>query len=511
VIRAAALVAAAAATLLSACSMWPGYSKPQVDMPVAWKVEAPFRESTPSDSAPKGPWWQRFGDPQLDALMGKAIADSPTLVAANGRLTQSRALLAGATASLFPQVNLNTRAVNQRISANRPLTRYNSPNFQTVQDDFVLSLGVSYEADLFGRVQRTIEGVRASSEQSAADLENTRLVLTTDLATAYFNLRQVDLELDVLTRSIALQRRSLELVTSRHDLGAASGLDVAQQQALIDNTLAQLDVLRRQRAQFENAIATLTGSPAPLFSLAADVKRVAPPTIPIGVPSDVLERRPDVATAERAMAAANAQIGVAKAAFYPSIIIGPSYGVESTTLAKLFDTSSIIWSFGVTMLQPLFSAGRLNANLDFAKAGYDVTVANYRRVVLTAMQEVEDGILGGAALERAYAQAQTAVESARRVLDLATTRYEGGVSSYLDVITAQQALLNAERQASQLQGQRLLIAVFLVKALGGDWAGPTTLAAGGAQPAQPVNAPSVNPAPAARPWYLRLLPQAADR
>jgi multidrug efflux system outer membrane protein len=270
-------------------------------------------------------------------------------------------------------------------------------------------------------------------------------------------------------RSIQLQERSLEFVTSRRDLGAASGLDVAQQQALIDNTRTQLDVLRRQRVQFENAIATLVGTPAPVFSLAPKLARVSPPAIPIGVPSDILERRPDVASAERAMAAANAQIGVARAAFYPSIILGPTIGYQSRALARLFDAPSTIWSLGATLLQPLFSAGRLKANEDFARAGYDATVANYRRVVLTAMQEVEDGILGGAALERAYSQSLAAVESARRVLDLATARYEGGVATYLDVITAQQALLNGERQASQLQGQRLLVSVFLVKALGGDW------------------------------------------
>jgi NodT family efflux transporter outer membrane factor (OMF) lipoprotein len=318
-------------------------------------------------------------------------------------------------------------------------------------------------------VQNVIEGARASAEQSAADLENTRLLLTADLATAYFNLRQVDTEIDVLTRSIGLQRRSLEFVTNRRDLGAASGLDVAQQQALIDNTLTQLDVLRRQRAQFENAVATLTGTPAPLFSLAAERTRVTPPPVPVGVPSDILERRPDIAAAERAMAAANSQIGIANAAFYPSIVIGPSIGFQSTSLATLFDTPSMIWSLGVTALQPLFNAGRLRANVDFAKAGYDATVANYRRVILTAMQEVEDGMTGTVALESAYAQAQVAIGSATRVLDLATTRYEGGVATYLDVITAQQALLNAERQATQLQGQRLLITVFLFKALGGDW------------------------------------------
>jgi NodT family efflux transporter outer membrane factor (OMF) lipoprotein len=400
------------------------------------------------------------------------------LEAAAARFAQARALLAVATAGLYPQVSLTTRAANQRISANRPLTRYGSPNFQTIQNDFVLSLGVSYEADLFGRIQRGIEGARASAQQSAIDLENTRLLLTSDLATAYFNLRQVDSEVDVLARSIALQRRALGFVTSRHDLGAASGLDVSQQQALIDNTLVQIDVLRRQRAQFENAIATLTGTPAPLFALAPDLNRVTPPAIPIGVPSDILERRPDVASAERAMAAANAQIGVAKAAFYPSIILGPSIGFESTRLSTLFDSPSNIWSLGVSLLQPLFNAGRISANVDFASAGYDFAVANYRRVVLTAMQEVEDGIMGTQALDSAYAQAQVAISSANKVLDLATARYEGGVATYLDVITAQQALLNAERQASQLQGQRLLLSVFLVKALGGDWAPPNSIARG---------------------------------
>jgi outer membrane protein, multidrug efflux system len=469
------LGAVATIALLSSCAIWPGYKKPAVDMPVNWKVEAPWRESKPNDAAPKGIWWQRFADPQLDALIAKSLSDSPTLAAANARVAQSRALLRSATASMFPNINLSTRASNDRISANRPLTRYGSPNFQTIQENFVVQLGVTYEADLFGRVQRTIEGARASSEQTAADYENTRLLLTTDLATAYFNLRQTDIEIDVLNRSIELQRRSLGFVTNRRDLGAASGLDVAQQQTLIDATLTQLDLLRRQRSQFENAIATLTGTPAPRFSLAPDVKRSPPPDIPIGVPSDILERRPDVASAERAMAAANAQIGIAKAAFYPSIIVGPSIGFQSTTLGHLFDASSNIWSLGVSVLQPLFTAGRLEANFDFAKAGYDLTVANYRRVVLTAMQEVEDGILGGAALERAYIQSQTAVDSARRVLDLATTRYEGGVATYLDVITAQQALLNGERTASQIHGQRLLLAVFLVKALGGDWEGATTL------------------------------------
>jgi NodT family efflux transporter outer membrane factor (OMF) lipoprotein len=448
-----------------------------LDMPVTWALDTPWREAQPDDAAPKGAWWQRFGDPQLDALEQRALAGSPTLALANARLTQARAIVAATSSGLFPQVNLATRDARQRISANRPLSNYNSPNFSTIQNDFTLSLAVGYEVDLAGRVQRSVEGARASADQSAADFENTRLLLTADMAVAYFSLRALDTELDVLSRSIELQRRALGIVSSRRDLGAASGLEVAQQQALLDTTLTQVDLLRRQRAQFEHAIASLTGTPAPLFALAPEVKTFEPPAIPLGVPSDVLQRRPDVASAERAMAAANAQIGVASAAFYPSVTLTPSVGVESRDLATLFNAPSLLWSVGVSAVQSIFDAGRVRANVDFARAGYEATVANYRRVVLTAMQEVEDGITGLAALDRATTQAQTAVASARRVLDMATSRYEGGASTYLDVITAQQGLLASERQAAQLLGQRQLTSVFLVKALGGDWQRGTQAAA----------------------------------
>jgi NodT family efflux transporter outer membrane factor (OMF) lipoprotein len=244
---------------------------------------------------------------------------------------------------------------------------------------------------------------------------------------------------------------------------------VAQQQALLDTTLVQQEVLRRQRSQFEHALATLAGVPAPSFSMAADLREIAVPAVPLGVPSDVLERRPDVAAAERAMAAANAQIGVASAAFFPSVTLGGAYGVESRVFSTLFDGPSLLWSMGVSATQVLFDGGRVKANVDFARAGHAASVASYRRIVLQAMQEVEDGITGLAALDRASTQAQAAVTSADRVLTMSTARYEGGASGYLDVITAQQALLASERQATQLRGQRLLTAVFLVKALGGDW------------------------------------------
>ena len=462
--------------LVCACVSAPKYDRPVLDMPVAWKIEAPFRVGTPSDGAPKGPWWKRFGDPQLDDLQARALAGSPTLAIASARLAQARGGLEAASAGLYPQVGIAARDVRSRISANRPLTNNIAPNLTTTQTDMVFALSASYEPDLFDRVDSTIAGARATAEQSAADFENVRLVLTADLATAYFNLRAVDIELDVLERAISLQRRSLALATSRRELGAASGLDVAQPQALVDSTLAQVDVLRRQRAQFEHAVATLTGTPAPVFSLARQDNVVEPPAVPIGLPSDLLERRPDVASAERAMAAANAQIGVANAAFYPSISLGALIGTQSRLERLLFNTASGIWSLGLTLAQPLIDGGRIRANAGIAQAGYDATVANYRRVVLTAMQEAEDGIVGSAALERAHAQAQVAVASATRVLELATARYEGGVASILDLITAEQGRLASERLAAQLAGQRLLNSVFLIKALGGDWEGPRKLA-----------------------------------
>ncbi len=467
-----AAAAAASAVVLAGCTAGPDYHRPDVALPVTWTVESPWREAAPDDAARRAPWWQRYEDPELDALENAALAGSQTLAAAEARLTQARATVNVASAGLYPQLGLNSRLGRLKISEDRPLTNYSTPNHSTVQNDFLVGLAVSYEIDLAGRVRRTVEGAKASAEQSAADLENTRLLVTAELATDYFSLRALDAEIDVVRRSLALQGHALELAKVRHDLGASSGLDVAQQQALLDSTKTQVDVLGKQRAQFEHAIATLTGTPAPTFSLAPRAGTGKPPAIPLGVPSDLLQRRPDVASAERAMAAANAQVGVATAAFYPSIQLLPTYGVESTSLSSLFNASSLLWSVGVSIAQPLYDAGRIRANVDFTRGGYDVTVANYRRIVLTAMQEAEDGITGLSALERANNQAGIAVASSRHVLELANARYDGGVATYLDVITAQQGLLNNERLAAQLQGQWMITSVFLVKALGGDWQGP---------------------------------------
>ena len=456
------------ACALGGCAVAPPYEKPALDLPVAWKPEAPWREGRPDDAAAKGPWWQRFGDAELDALEQRALANSPTLALAQDRLAQARAALAATSASVLPQIGWNERVARQKISANRPLTNYNAPNFSTVQNELSVAMTVNYEFDLAGRVAQSVAQAQAALGASAADLENTRLLLTADLATNYFNLRAIDSELNVLTRATALQQRALELVDARHELGAATGLDLAQQQALLETTRVQLELLRRQRAQYEHALATLCGVPATQFGLARDLRVQQLPPVPLGLPSDLLQRRPDIASAERAMAAANAQIGMANAAFYPSIMLGSGLGVDSRELATLFDAPSLLWSIGVSAAQTVFDGGRTRANVDFARAGHAATVANYRRVVLGAMQEVEDGISGLVALGRASLQAGNALATARRVLEMTTARYEGGASAYSDVITAQQALLASERQATQLQGQRLVTTVFLIKALGGS-------------------------------------------
>lgn len=470
--RAAASAFAGACVLLWAltgCSSVDPPALTELKMPTAWTLEPPWQVALPRDGEPKGPWWQHFQDPTLDALQRQALAKNATLAAAQSRWKQARALVAVAEAGQWPGLSLGVRTVRQRISANRPLTSYSGTNFATVQNDYIPALSASYEADFAGRVSETLRAAQASAEQVKADLANTQLLMSADLATAYINLRALDSELQVIARSIELQRKALEFVQARRALGATSGLEVAQQQALLDNTLTQVEVLRRQRSQFEHAIATLVGEPAPSFALPTSPLSMTLPKIPLGLPSQLLERRPDVASAERAMAVANAQVGLARASFYPSVILTTATGFDSRLVDRLFDVPSLVWSVGMSATQVLFDGGRLKANEQAARAGHETAAANYRRVVLTALQEAEDGITGVAALQRASAQALTAQASARRVLELATGRYEGGISTYLDVINAQQALLASERQVAQLQGQTLVACVFLVRALGGDW------------------------------------------
>jgi NodT family efflux transporter outer membrane factor (OMF) lipoprotein len=458
------------------CAVGPDYHKPQAEVPPAWQPEPPWHEAAPNDTALKGEWWQLFQDDALNPLVARALAGNQDLRVAAARLEQAQDQVTVARSALYPLVGLSADAARGKTSANRPLSQYGAPNQSTVQNNFALGPSVNYEVDLFGRVRRDVEGARASAQQAQADFENTRLVLTALLVTDYFALRELDAEIAVVRHSLDLQRDALGFISSRHDLGFATGLDLAQQQALVDSSATQLELLINQRAQFEHAIATLVGTPAPGFALPVQERNAAPPAIPLGLPADLLQRRPDVASAERSMAAANARIGVARAAYYPSIILGtgfgePNAGWQSNALSTLFDAPSRLWSVGLSATQTLFDAGKTRANVRIAAADYDAAVATYRQTVLTAMEEVENGITGLASLGRAVTRADASVKSAEDAFDIATTRYKGGVDTYLEMITAQQALLSNQRQAVQVHGQQFATAVYLVKALGGGWSG----------------------------------------
>jgi multidrug efflux system outer membrane protein len=457
---------------LAGCAVGPDYQRPAADVPPAWAPQAPWHEAAPGDAAIKGNWWEAFQDPILNPLVGQALQSNQTLKVAAARLEQARNQVTVARSYLYPEVDLGASAGRGRSSANRPLSAYGAPNQSTVQNNFVIGPSISYEIDLFGRVRREVEGYRAAAQQAAADFENTRLMLTTQLVSDYFTLRELDSEIDVVNRSLDLERDALTFITSRHDLGFATGLDLAQQQALVENSAAQLALLQVQRAQNEHAIATLVGTPAPGFSVAPQMMAANLPLLPLGLPSDLLQRRPDVASAERAMAAANARVGVARAAYFPTIELTPAtpgLGLESAAVSSLFNAPSQLWSLGLTATQTLFDAGRTRANVHIAEEDYDAAVAGYRQTVLTAMEEVENGITGLTSLTQAAGQSNASVESAERAYAIANDRYKGGVAVYLDVLTAQQALLGNQRQAVQIHGQQFLTAVYLVKALGGGW------------------------------------------
>ena len=308
---------------------------------------------------------------------------------------------------------------------------------------FTVPFSVSYEVDLFGAVRRNVEAANANLQSTAADLQNVQLVLTAELAADYFTLRELDAELQVVEESVGYQRKGLELVNNRHREGIASGLEVAQQAALLDGTLSQVALVKQSRAQYEHAIAVLLGQPAPNLNVADAPLRATPPPLPLGVPSDVLERRPDIATAERRIAYANAQVGIAHAAFYPRITLGGSGGWQSRDITTLANAPSLFWSLGADALQPIFQGGRNRANLAAARSAYDASVADYRQSVLTAFQQVEDGISNLQTLSQAESTQAAAVEEARRELAIANNRYVAGVATYLDVITAQSTLLPA--------------------------------------------------------------------
>ena len=453
----------------TACTVGPGYKRPTASVPDTWKGEGPWQTAAPKDAIPKGTWWQLFHDAELDQLEQDLLQANQSLTAAQQRLSEARSQARIASAGYFPDVTDDPGGLRQRLSGNRPLSGATVPLTPVTQNAFTVPFNISYELDLFGRVRKNLEAANASLQGSAADLENVRLVLTAELAADYFNLRELDREAGVVRQSVEIQQKGLELVNNRHQGGVANGLEVAQQEALLDSTATQLQLVLQQRAQFEHAIAVLVGKSASAFTLPVLPLDAAPPAIPTGVPSEILERRPDIATKERQMAFENAQVGIAMTAFYPHITLDGSGGWQSRDIATLVNAPSAMWAIGGDLLQPIFNGGRNRANLALTRATYDESVANYRESVLEAFQQVEDGLSGLALLNEAMKSQQAAVTDSRRALDLANSRYKGGVTTYLDVITAQSALLTNERLQTQLLGQQLTTSVFLVKALGGSW------------------------------------------
>jgi len=454
------------------------YQKPDVSVPQNWQSQVPWQPATPLDSLPKNAWWTLFHDPELDQYEQQAMGSNQDLKAATARLAEARSFARVTSSGLYPELDAGVSLQRARISGNRPTNGVHVAATPVTQNTFSIPFTLNYEVDLFGRVRRSVEAANASLQASAADLENVRLLVTTELAADFFQLRELDAEMMVVEKAIDFQKAGLELVERRHEGGAVSGLDVAQQRTVLDSSYTQLSLLEQQRAQFQHALAVLQGLPAPNFKAPVRPLAAQPPAIPLGLPSELLERRPDIATAERRVAAANAQIGVARSAFYPSIFLGGGTGFESSDITKLFAGPSAIWSIGLSALEPVMAGGRHRAQLENAKAVYQESVADYRETTLVAFQQVEDAVTGLKALAAASDSQQRAVGDANTALTLANARYTGGVVTYLDVITAQEQVLGNERLEAQIQGQRLVTSVLLVKALGGGWDAASIAAVG---------------------------------
>jgi len=458
---------------LAGCTAGPDYQRPPINAPAQWAEQTPaddmWQLSAPADALPKGEWWKIFGDEELNRLERQALAENLPLQVAVARLEQSRALVRASRAGLFPSVDLNGASNRNRTSANRPNNGNSNNTNSSTQNDYALAISVNYEIDLFGRISRDIEASNANEQQAAADLENVRLLLAADVAANYFSLRALEGEIALLEENITVQTHVLDVVRARHDDGVANGIDLAQQELLVSGTRSQWQQLLRQRAQQRHALATLLGLNAGNFSFATQSLPEKLPKIPLTLPAEILQRRPDIASAERAVAIANAQIGIARAAWFPRINIGATDGVESRQLNLLFDAPSVAWSIGLAVTQTIFDGGRTSAKVDYANAAHRQATATYRQTVLKAWQEVEDGLASGRTLAAAHHEALIANNAANRVAEITEQRYKAGLVNALERYVARQNALVAQRQTQQLAGQQWVNAVYLIKALGGNW------------------------------------------
>jgi NodT family efflux transporter outer membrane factor (OMF) lipoprotein len=452
--------------LLAGCTVGPNYRRPAAEVPATYKEVGNWKPAQPNDQNLGGNWWEIFQDPQLNALEAQVNVSNQNLKAAEAQYTQARALVRYYRADYFPTITGGASASRNRISQNRPASIVANG---TTYNDFQIPFDLSYEVDVWGRVRRTVESYREQAQASAADLATVNLSMHAQLALDYFQARTLDAEEQLLNSTVTQYQQALDLIESRYAGGLASDLEVQQAKTQLETTRAQAIDVGVARAQYEHAVAVLIGKPPADFSLAALPLTAPPPAIPAGLPSELLERRPDIAAAERRMASANAQIGVAKAAYYPVISLGASGGFESGAISTLLTGPSALWSVGGSAIAPIFDAGRRRANLDQAIEAYDHTVANYRETVLTGFQQVEDNLVALRILENEAQVQEKAVVAAQKYLELANTRYVGGVTSYLEVTTAQSAALSDEVTAVSILGRRMVDAVTLVQALGGGW------------------------------------------
>ena len=461
---AAALLAAA--FFAGGCVVGPQYHRTTVDLPQDYKEDQNWHPAQPADATLRGNWWEIFNDAQLNALEEQVSVSNQTLKAAQAQFDEARALVRLDRAQYYPTLAVGPSASRTRVSKNKANTGVSGG---TTTNDFVIPFDVAYEPDLWGRVRREVEAARAEAQASDADLENVRLSECAELAVDYFQLRSLDSEKVLLDSTVKADAQALSLTESRHNGGVASEVDVAQAQTQLETTRGQAIDVQVARAQYEHAIAVLIGKPASEFSIPSSPLESAPPTIPEGVPSDLLQRRPDIASAERSVAAANAGIGVAKSAYYPNVTLTGGGGFESGVITTLVSGPSSLWSVGASALETIFDAGARRATNDEAWAAYNVSVANYRQSVLTAVQEVEDNLAALRILEDEAATQTAAVNAAQHSLDLSITRYRGGVTNYLEVTTAQSSALADQLVAEQIRGRRMTAAVLLIKALGGGW------------------------------------------
>jgi NodT family efflux transporter outer membrane factor (OMF) lipoprotein len=451
--------------LLAGCAAGPDYRKPEAPVATEYKELAGWKQAQPRDTLPKGSWWTVFGDPQLDELMKRVDVSNQTIREAEARVRQSKAVTDQARAGYFPTV-----AATASVTRSKSPSLSNQPNFANGPvDNFALGANASWEVDLWGRVRRSVEQGEANFQASEAQLEAARLSSRASLAQSYFALRVADQAQRVLEETVQGYQRTLDLTNNRYKAGVAARVDVVQAEVQLKSAQANLIDIGVERAQLEHAIAIVLGVPPSQFSLAASTAEMKMPAIPVAMPAELLERRPDIAAAERAMAAANAQIGIARSAYYPSLTLTGGTGFRATDIANLLSAPSRFWSLGASAAQAIFDGGARSAVTEQARANYDAQVAAYRQTVLTGFQEVEDNLAALRILEQESVMQEEVVRSARHALELTENQYRAGVVGYLNVIAAQQVLFNNQRAALGVLARRLTASVGLIRALGGGW------------------------------------------